>query len=109
MHAVLVAFRPAGMSQEGFRELADEVAPAFGAIPGLISKVWLDSPDPSVPSGGGFYLFERREDAEAYLASDLFRSGVLDNPHLTDIEVQSVPVLDGPTALTSPGLAGVAA
>ena len=109
MHAVLVAFRPVEMSQKGFRELADEVAPAFAAIPGMLTKIWLDASDAEVPSGGGFYLFETEVDAERYLASDLFRSGVSENPHLRDVEVQSLPVLDGPTAQTSPGLGGVLA
>lgn len=109
MHAVIVTFRTREMPQDAFRELADEVAPAFSDIPGLVTKIWLDTPDADTPDRGGVYLFERKEDADAYLVSDLFRSGVAENPHFTEVRAQSVDVLDGPTRVTSPGLAPVAA
>jgi hypothetical protein len=108
MHAVIVTFRPAEMSQEAFRELAGEVAPAFADIPGLVTKIWLDAEDPSTPSGGGIYLFEDETQAAAYLTSELFRSGVAENPHLADVSWRAVPVLEGPTRTTSPGLRAVA-
>jgi len=109
MHALLITFRTADMPQDAFRDLAAEVAPAFSEIPGLITKIWLDATNPAIPGGGGVYLFERREDAEAYLRGELYRSGVARNRHLTDVEVVSVPVLEGPTRITSPGLSAVAA
>jgi hypothetical protein len=109
MHAVIVTFRTREMPQDAFRELADEVAPAFSDIPGLVTKIWLDTPDPDAPGGGGVYLFEHKDDADAYLASDLFRSGVSENPHFADVRTKAVGVLDGPTRITSPGLAPVAA
>jgi hypothetical protein len=100
MHAVIVRFRTEGLTQPAYRELCEEIAPAFAGIPGLVAKVWLDTPDPAAPGGGGVYLFAARRDAEGYLASDLFRGGVRENPHLRDLSVVSVPILDGPTQVT---------
>jgi hypothetical protein len=38
-------------------------------VPGLIWKIWIAQPDKNV--FGGTYLFESKEDAEAYLASPI--------------------------------------
>ena len=49
--------------------MCDEVAPAFAAVPGLVSKVWLADRENGVY--GGVYTFENGAAVDAYLASDL--------------------------------------
>ena len=38
---VIVNFSLDGLSETDYERLCDEVAPAFAAVPGLTSKVWL--------------------------------------------------------------------
>jgi hypothetical protein len=51
MHVQIVNFNLKGIADAQFREACDQLAPAFAAVPGLISKVWLA--DPSTNTYGG--------------------------------------------------------
>ena len=41
MQILIVNFNLDGLSEEEFESSCDELAPAFAAVPGLASKVWL--------------------------------------------------------------------
>jgi len=41
MHIQIVNFRLKGIDEQQYAKVCDELAPAFAAIPGLQSKVWL--------------------------------------------------------------------
>ena len=41
MQILIVNFNLDGLSEEEFASACDELAPAFAAVPGLASKVWL--------------------------------------------------------------------
>ena len=41
MQILIVNFNLDGLSEEDFASSCDELAPAFAAVPGLASKVWL--------------------------------------------------------------------
>lgn len=41
MHVQLVNFNLNDMTDVGFRSMANEVAPAFASVAGLLGKIWL--------------------------------------------------------------------
>jgi hypothetical protein len=102
---LVINFSLDGMTETEYRTLCDEVAPAFAAVPGLVSKVWLA--DRANGVYGGVYTFENGAALDAYLASDLFAQ-VGATPGLADISVRRFGVLAEPTAITR-GLATAAA
>ena len=99
MHTVIVTFSLNDLSDEAFRKAATEAAPAFAAVPGLSFKLWLA--DAERGTYGGVYLFDTAEAADHYLASDLFTSAVIDNPHFADVAIRQSSVLEAATAHTA--------
>ena len=55
MQILIVNFNLDGLSEEEFASSCDELAPAFAAVPGLASKVWLA--DRAEGIFGGVYTF----------------------------------------------------
>ena len=74
------------------------MAPAFAAVPGLISKTWMA--DEASGLYGGLHLFASERDLSGYPASELFRSGVAGNPAFTDLTVRTAAA-EGPTRVTA--------
>jgi hypothetical protein len=99
MHVQIVNFGLSDLSEEGYRALGDELAPAYGSLPGLLAKVWLARPETN--TYGGVYLWEDRSAMERYLASDLLKS-VMSSPHLTDITSSDFAVYEDITRETQP-------
>jgi len=97
VHIQIVNFQLTGIDEAQFRQQSDELAPAFAALPGLISKVWLS--DPASGTYGGVYTWENRAAMEGYLASDLFNA-VKNHPNLAGVTSRSFEVLEGPTRVT---------
>src|SRR4051812_35512150 len=97
MHVQIINFNLRDMTDAGFRSMADEVAPAFASIPGLISKVWLA--DAGKNTYGGVYLWHDAYAMEAYLASDLGQS-VLGHPNFANLTSCNFEVLAGPTVIS---------
>ncbi len=97
MQILIVNFNLDGLSEEEFVSACDELAPAFAAVPGLASKVWLA--DRAEGTFGGVYTFESDQAVDDYLQSDLF-AGVRATPGLANISVRRFGVLDGPTRVT---------
>jgi hypothetical protein len=94
---LIVNFNLDGLSEDEFGRSCDELAPAFAAVPGLASKVWLA--DRAEGIFGGVYTFESEEALDEYLHSDLF-AGVGATPGLVNVSVHRFGVLDGPTRVT---------
>ncbi len=97
MHVLIVNFNLKDMSHEEFLAVCDELAPAFAAVPGLIAKVWLSSPETN--TYGGVYRWVDRAAYEAFTASELF-AAVASNPHFANITAKDFDVLEGPSAVT---------
>lgn len=97
MQILIVNFNLDGLSEEDFEGSCDELAPAFAAVPGLASKVWLA--DRAEGTFGGVYAFESERAVDEFLRSDLF-VGVGSTPGLVNISVRRFGVLDGPTRVT---------
>jgi hypothetical protein len=94
---LIVNFNLDRLSDEDFASSADELAPAFAAVPGLVSKVWLA--DRAEGIFGGVYTFESEKAVDDYLKSDLW-AGVGATPGLVNISVRRFGVLEGPTRVT---------
>ena len=105
MHIQIVNFHLKGLSDEDYRKLCDEVAPAFAQVPGLIAKVFLANPGTN--TYGGVYTWRDREAMTAFAGRELF-AAVAGNPNLRDISSTDFAVLEGPSRATR-GLVAVAA
>src|SRR3954464_3774145 len=97
MDILVVTFTLDGMTDTDYRNLCDQIAPAFAEVPGLVSKVWLA--DTTMGVYGGVYTFTDRAATDAYVASDLFAQAGA-TPGLASFSVSSYDVLAGPTAVT---------
>jgi hypothetical protein len=87
---LIVTFSLNGISDAAFRDQSDEIAPAFAAVPGLVSKNGVY---------GGVYTFRDTLATDAYLASDLMAQ-VAANPAFVDVDARRFAVLSAPTAVT---------
>jgi hypothetical protein len=94
---LVINFSLDGITESEYRNLCNDVAPAFAAVPGLVSKVWLADRTNGVY--GGVYTFENGAALDAYLASDLMAQ-VGATRGLVDITVRRFEVLAEPTAIT---------
>ena len=97
MHVQVINFNLEGINRTEYEAICDELARAFAALPGLISKHGLA--DEENNKYGGFYIRETRETYEAYLNSELF-AGVGANPALVNIVCKDFNVIEGPTLVT---------
>jgi hypothetical protein len=97
MHMQVVTFHLKDISEADFRAVCDQLAPAWAAIPGLISKVWLANP--ATNTYGGVYTWESREAMDRYTESELF-AGVAANPKFESVTSADFGVLEGPTRVT---------
>ena len=97
MELLIVNFSLEGMSEEQYERQCDEVAPAFAAVPGLVSKVWLA--DRAEGVFGGVYTFDSAAAVDDFLASELF-AAVCATPGLVNISVRRFGVLAAPTEVT---------
>jgi len=97
VHIQVINFHLNGLSEAEYLMLCDEVAPAFGEVPGLVSKVWLANR--STNTYGGVYTWASREAMEEFSKSDLF-SAVATNRNLADITSVDFDVLEDLTGST---------
>ena len=97
MHVQIVRFHLEDMTEAEYAKTCDELAPAFAAVPGLESKVWLA--DASTGTYGGVYLWRDRAAMESYAKSDLCEA-VMNHPNLADISSIDFAVMAAPTRVT---------
>jgi heme-degrading monooxygenase HmoA len=94
MHVQIVNFNLKDMTDAEFRSMANEVAPAFASVPGLLGKIWLA--DAGKNTYGGVYIWQDAAAMHAYLASDLGK-GVTGNPSFANLTSSDFEMLSGPT------------
>src|SRR5271166_4275858 len=97
MRVQIITFQLDGIDDEAYRGMCDELAPAFAAVPGLQTKLWLADRDAN--TYGGVYVFSDAHAQEAFAGSDLF-TAVASNPNLSEMRSRVFDVLAGPTAVT---------
>ena len=104
MHVLIVNFNLKGIDEAQYSAMCDQIATAFAAVPGLLSKVWLK--DSASGNYGGVYLFQDREAFERYKRSDLCQK-VATHPNLANVSMKDFDILEAPTRVTNGLLAGV--
>lgn len=97
MHVQIINFNLRNLGHDDYLAFCDEVAPAFAALPGLVSKTWLA--DPATNTYGGVYFWSDLDALKAFVASDLFRS-VGNHPNLENIKSSSFETLPAPGEVT---------
>ena len=97
MRILVVNFNLAGVNEQQYEGLCDQIAPAFAAVPGLVSKTWIKN----AASGtyGGVYLFRDGEALDQFRRSDLFK-GVQSHPNLANVTAMDFEVQEAPTRVT---------
>ncbi len=94
MHVQIVNFNLKDMTDAEFRSMANEVAPAFASVPGLLGKIWLA--DAGRNTYGGVYLWQDADAMQAFTTTDLFK-GVAGNPNFANLVSRDFEMLSGPT------------
>lgn len=99
MHVQIVTFNLGRMSEGEYIDVASRLAPRFAGLPGLLAKVWLESPESGVY--GAIYLWEDVDAMDRFLATDLFEGTNAEFVNLTSDEFS---VLGNLTRATQPVL-----
>jgi hypothetical protein len=97
VHIQIVHFQLNGIDEALYRQACDQEAPAFAALPGLVSKVWLA--DPSTNTYGGVYTWRDRKAMQDFLKSELF-SEISADPQLKNFTSRDFSILQAPTEVT---------
>ena len=94
----VINFNLEGITRDDFMGVADEVAPHFAQLPGLVSKAWLS--DEANNTYGGVYYCESKEHCEAYRGSELYAQALANNPNFTNLSDKGFDVLKQPSKVT---------
>lgn len=70
MHALVVTYGLRGMSAAEHAELDEQLAPAFAAVPGLLTRTGLENA--AMGRYGALYLFESEAALQGFVASELY-------------------------------------
>ena len=97
MHILIINFNLNELSREQYEGVCDELASAFAAVPGLISKTWLANEETN--TYGGVYLWKDKQAMLDYQASELY-AGIGANPALANITATDFEVLENPSKVT---------
>ena len=97
MEIVVINFSLKGITPQDYYELCDQLAPAFAAVDGLLSKVWLADPDTN--TFGGVYTFSSPADVDGFFASSLF-ADIAAHPAVDQPQVRRFQVMEEPTRVT---------
>ena len=94
----VINFNLEGITHDDFIGVANEVAPNFAPLPGLIKKVWLS--DEANNTYGGVYSWQDQSNLDAYRSGELYAGALTNNPNFTNLSDKEFDVLEGPTSVT---------
>jgi len=97
MHVQIINFQLKNLAEPDYAAICRELAPAFAAVPGLLSKVWLANS--TTKTYGGVYFWRDRKSMEQFAQTDLFKS-VATHPTLTGIASTDFDTMEEPTKVT---------
>jgi hypothetical protein len=100
MHMQVITFKLDGIDDAAYQAHAEQIAPAFAALPGLRAKIWLANREAN--TYGGIYTWDDVAAMRAYQDGEIFQR-LQANPNLIDVAVRDFPVLAGPTEVTRGG------
>lgn len=103
MHVSVFEYRISDIDDAGWAATCDELAPAFAAVPGLVSKIWLHGEG---DVRGGVYVWTDRAAFQTFLDSDLGRA-LGTHPNIAGLGFREYSVDEAPTRVTR-GLVGAA-
>ena len=96
MHVSVAEYRIRDIDDAGWAVVCDELAPAFSAVPGLLTKYWLHG---DADIRGGVYIWSDRAAYLTFLDSDLGRALGM-HPNMTDLSMRDYAVDVDPTHVT---------
>jgi putative monooxygenase ydhR len=96
MHISVFEYRIQDIDDAAWSRTCDELAPAFAAVPGLLSKVWLHGEG---TARGGVYIWKDQRAYKAFLSSDLGRA-VGSHPNITGLTMKDYAVDEAPSRVT---------
>ncbi len=96
----VITFTLNGIEDAAYRAHAEQTAPVFAAVPGLLAKIWLANPQTN--TYGGIYTWQDVAAMRAYQGGKIFQ-GLQANPQMTDLAVRDFSVLAAPTKVTRGG------
>jgi quinol monooxygenase YgiN len=105
MYVQIVNFNLTDATETQYRALCDDLAPTFGAMPGLLAKYWLA--DAATNTYGSVIIWEDRASMEAYMNGEV-AAAVIAHPNLANITSRDFDIIEAPTRVTH-GFAAVAA
>ena len=94
----VVNFNLEGITHNDFIGVANEVAPNFAPLPGLISKVWLS--DEENNTYGGVYSWKSQGACKTYRSGELYAGALANNPNIVNLSDNGFGVLKGPSKIT---------
>ncbi|MEP7367429.1 MAG: YdhR family protein [Acidobacteriota bacterium] len=99
MHIMIVNFHLQHLAEADYmRACEQQIAAAFRAVPGLVSKIWLRNAETN--TYGGVYVWESRRAMENFRQSELGQS-VGKSPHFAGVTMSDFDVLEAPTRITN--------
>jgi hypothetical protein len=96
MHISVFEYRIQNIDDAAWSRTCDELAPAFAAVPGLLSKVWLHGDG---TTRGGVYIWRDQGAYRAFLSSDLGRA-VGSHPNIGGLTMKDYAVDEAPSRVT---------
>ena len=97
MHALVVTYRLRDSSPAQHAELCRQLAPAFAAVPGLVSMTWMANCETG--RYGGFVVLDSRAAFDRFVAGELYGTFASLEP-VCELVASDFSIHEGPTALT---------
>ena len=99
MFVQVVTYSLEGITEEGYLDVANGLAPRYAGLPGLLAKIWLENAGAN--RYGAVYFWEDAESMERFGNSDLFEG---DTNEFTEFVSEEFKVLERLTGQTQPVL-----
>jgi hypothetical protein len=84
-------------SKDDFAQNAARLAPPIANVPGLLWKIWIDSP--CSHTVGGVYLFENEAALNAFVDGPI-AVGINGRPEFSQVKMKTYSVLEAPSLIT---------
>jgi hypothetical protein len=98
MHSQIITYQLKNLSHDDYATMCVPDAQLIAQQPGLITKVWLASPETN--TYGGMYTWRDRQSMEAFMQSDMVTS-MADDPSFAGFTSRDFAVLEEPTRVTA--------